>query len=104
MDGAPSTKDSSRQREVGSVRTATLELSTLVKSFGTSLSFQRAAGTMWLNLADCDGDFRNDFWPLAIFRGLVFSRSGYNREIGRITKTRKHERDDPNFRVFPLAG
>ena len=55
----------------GSVRSAILALLTIVKSFGIRLSFQRAAGIMRLNLADCDCDFSNDFWPLAIFRVSV---------------------------------
>ena len=58
-------------------RAATLELSTLVKSFGTRLSFQRAAGIMLLNVADCDCDFRNDYWPVAIL--MEVARGEANR-------------------------
>ena len=51
----------------GSVRTADLAQLTIVKSFGVRLSFQRAAGIMLVNLADCESDFSNDSWPCAIF-------------------------------------
>ena len=43
------------------------------EAFWKGLSFQRAAGIMRLNLADCDFDFSNDFWPREFFVAFVFS-------------------------------
>ena len=37
-----------------------------LKRFRTRLSCQRAVARMLLNVAGCDFDFSNDFWPRAI--------------------------------------